>query len=64
MAKAKAKYDDGRTVIALNRKARHDYDIIETFEAGIVLTGTEVRLEKTDVNLRSALQLFAKMKLG
>ena len=43
MAKAKAKYDDGRTVIALNRKARHDYDIIETFEAGIVLTGTEVR---------------------
>lgn len=28
--------------IAKNRKAFHDYDIVETFEAGIVLTGTEV----------------------
>ncbi len=30
-------------VIAKNKKAFHDYDIEETFEAGIVLTGTEVR---------------------
>lgn len=29
--------------IASNRKARHDYEILETFEAGIELTGTEVR---------------------
>lgn len=29
--------------IAKNRKARHDYEILETFEAGIELTGTEVR---------------------
>ncbi|HEY2388188.1 MAG TPA: SsrA-binding protein SmpB [Candidatus Binatia bacterium] len=29
--------------IALNRKARHDYFIDETFEAGIVLTGSEVK---------------------
>ncbi len=36
-----AKRDD-RT-IARNRKALHDYEVIETFEAGIVLTGTEVR---------------------
>ncbi len=30
-------------VVAQNRRARHDYDILETFEAGLVLTGTEVK---------------------
>jgi SsrA-binding protein len=30
-------------VLARNRKARHDYHILETFEAGISLTGTEVK---------------------
>jgi SsrA-binding protein len=30
-------------VIATNRKARHDYDILQSFETGIVLTGTEVK---------------------
>jgi SsrA-binding protein len=30
-------------VVAINRKARYDYHIIETFEAGIVLKGTEVK---------------------
>lgn len=29
--------------IAQNRKARHEYEIIQTYEAGIVLTGTEVK---------------------
>ena len=33
----------GRTVVAQNRKARHDYHIEDTFEAGLVLTGTEVK---------------------
>src|SRR6478609_6408543 len=33
----------GRTMIAQNRKARHDYFIEETYEAGLVLTGTEVK---------------------
>lgn len=33
----------GEKVIAKNRRALHDYDIIETYEAGIELTGTEVR---------------------
>jgi SsrA-binding protein len=32
-----------RETIALNRRARHDYDIIETFDAGIMLTGTEIK---------------------
>jgi SsrA-binding protein len=30
-------------VVAQNRKAHHDYAILETFEAGLVLTGTEVK---------------------
>lgn len=30
-------------IICTNRKARHDYDIVETLEAGIVLVGTEVK---------------------
>lgn len=29
--------------LAQNRRARHDYEILETFEAGLVLTGTEVK---------------------
>jgi SsrA-binding protein len=33
----------GRKVIATNRKARHDYHIDQVFEAGLVLTGTEVK---------------------
>jgi len=33
----------GRKIIASNRKARHDYTILDTLEAGIALTGTEVK---------------------
>lgn len=33
----------GRKMIAQNRKARHDYHVEETFEAGLVLVGTEVK---------------------
>ena len=35
--------DSGRKFIAQNRKARHDYHIDDTYEAGLVLTGTEVK---------------------
>jgi SsrA-binding protein len=35
--------EKGRKVIASNRKARHDYSILDTYEAGIALTGTEVK---------------------
>jgi SsrA-binding protein len=35
--------DDGEKVVASNRKARHDYEIIETHECGMVLTGDEVK---------------------
>ena len=37
------KAEPGHTVVAQNRKARHDYFIEETFEAGLLLTGTEVK---------------------
>ena len=33
----------GKRVIATNRKARHNYSVEEVFEAGVVLTGTEVK---------------------
>lgn len=40
--------DDGQTedateLIARNKRARHDYEVLDTWEAGIVLTGTEVK---------------------
>lgn len=42
---AQAKPQDGprKQLIASNKKARHDYHIDDTYEAGIVLTGTEVK---------------------
>ena len=40
-------------VVATNRKARHDYLIEDTFEAGIVLTGSEIKsIRAGQVNLR------------
>lgn len=35
--------EQGQRVVASNRRARHDYLIEDTYEAGIVLTGTEVK---------------------
>lgn len=35
--------EQGQKVVASNRKARHDYHIFDTFEAGLVLSGTEVK---------------------
>ncbi len=35
--------EQGRKVVASNRRARHDYTIEDTIEAGLVLTGTEVK---------------------
>jgi SsrA-binding protein len=33
----------GQNTVASNRKARHDYHILDVYEAGLVLTGTEVK---------------------
>ncbi|MER7759266.1 SsrA-binding protein SmpB [Streptomyces sp. NPDC097619] len=35
--------EQGRKLIAQNKKARHDYTILDTYECGLVLTGTEVK---------------------
>lgn len=35
--------ETGKQLIASNKKARHDYHILDTFEAGLVLTGSEVK---------------------
>ena len=49
-------------VLVDNRKARHDYEILETIEAGLVLTGTEIKsLRSGRGNLRDS---FAKVERG
>ena len=48
--------------IALNRKARHNFTITDTFEAGIVLTGTEIKsVRARQVNLSDA---YARVEKG
>lgn len=54
----KDKQAHGPRTVATNRKARHDYEIEETFEAGIVLTGTEIKSVRLgQVNLRDGFVL-------
>ncbi len=49
-------------IVAENRKALHDYHILETFEAGVVLQGTEVKsIREGRVNLRDS---FARVEGG
>mgnify|MGYP003363065970 FL=1 len=43
MAKKKKKTTNLNPTIATNRKAKHDYNILETYECGMVLVGTEVK---------------------
>lgn len=46
---------DDRKILATNRKAFHDFFIQETFEAGIALTGTEIKSVRAgSLNLRDA----------
>ena len=42
-AKARAGKGTGPLVVATNRKARHDYHILDIYECGVVLVGTEVK---------------------
>jgi SsrA-binding protein len=43
MSKDAAPAKGGKKIVAQNRRARHEYDIEDTFEAGLVLTGTEIK---------------------
>ena len=55
MHAAQDEREKARRVIAENRKARHDYHILETWEAGIALLGTEVKaIREGRVNLRDS----------
>ena len=59
MAKKKS---PGADTIVVNRRARFDYDIVETFEAGIVLTGTEVKSLRA--GKASIAEAFATVRRG
>jgi len=63
MAKAKAPAaSGGEKVVTTNRKAYHDYHIEEELEAGIALTGTEIKsIRAGRVNLRDA---YARIENG
>ena len=53
--------EKGRKMIAVNRKARHDYFIEDTIEAGLSLVGTEVKsLRQGKANLRDSYVLIKK----
>jgi SsrA-binding protein len=54
--------EGGRKVVARNRKARHEYEILETYEAGLVLKGPEVKsLRDGKVSFQDA---FARLEKG
>jgi SsrA-binding protein len=56
------KQDSGRKVVATNRKARHEYEILESYEAGLVLKGPEVKsLRDGKVGFQDA---FARVEGG
>jgi SsrA-binding protein len=54
--------EKGRKLVASNRKARHDYSILDVFEAGIALTGTEVKSLRA--GRASLVDAFAQEKDG
>jgi SsrA-binding protein len=54
-----SKADTGEKLIASNKKAQHDYFILQKLEAGLVLTGTEVKaLRDGKANLKDAYVIF------
>ena len=54
-ARAKADRKKAERIVAENRKAHHDFHLIETFEAGLSLVGTEVKaIREGRVNLRDS----------
>lgn len=58
----KTEREKAQRLIAENRKARHDYHILETWEAGVALLGTEVKsIREGRVNLRDS---YARINHG
>ena len=61
MAQATKPKQEDRT-IAVNRKASHDYELLDRYEAGIVLTGTEIKsIREGRINVREA---YARIQNG
>jgi SsrA-binding protein len=61
MAKAGSPGKEGMKVVATNRKARHDYEILESFEAGLSLLGSEVKsLREGKATLKDAYATAAR----
>ena len=59
---AKTERELAQKIIADNRKAQHDYHLLETFEAGVALLGTEVKsIREGGANLRDS---FARIEAG
>lgn len=57
-----AKQVDESPVLAQNKKARHDYTIVDTIEAGMVLTGTEIKsIRASRIQLKDG---YAQIKNG
>jgi SsrA-binding protein len=58
----KTEREQAQKIIADNRKAHHDYHLLDTFEAGIALLGTEVKsIREGGANLRDS---FARIEAG
>ena len=56
--------NNSKRVIATNRKANFNYEILNTYEAGIVLVGTEVKsLRKASVNLKDSYCVIQKKEI-
>ena len=51
-------------IVSINRKARHDYHILETYEAGLILKGTEVKsIRNNQVSIKESYAQFKGMEL-
>src|SRR5512144_1918524 len=54
--------DEGEKVVASNRKARHDYELLDRYECGIALTGTEVKSLR--LGRASLVDCYARVREG
>ncbi|MBR2130144.1 SsrA-binding protein SmpB [Aerococcus sp.] len=62
MAKGKKVQKNDDNVVARNRKANHDFTILDTIECGVVLTGTEIKsVRQSRLNLKDG---FARIDRG
>ncbi|GLB47122.1 SsrA-binding protein [Philodulcilactobacillus myokoensis] len=62
MSKKKRRQNNNSNVMAQNRRARHDYDILKTVEAGMALKGTEIKsIRARRLNLKDG---FARIRNG